>query len=1238
MAATNLLQEDEQNALKSFLEEEDVREQIRKFLKKEGELKPQAKNKKEATLGQELSYARGTALTGYVPSKEELTAEQERKSVYGIPFPTGKKITSSGEEIYDPMFGAASGFLAGFTRGYTTELPESVLEKTGVIDKEKLYRPEEIPDKIAYTIGKIWGMTKSPIFQGAKLFIGKPLSSVISNDTILKLADASMQKGGRAAAATVLRIGQKWLSSAPALGVYNLIDTPLGDSIPADLKERLKRFGEGVKTATLFEAFSVLNPDFIKFVSPSFAKLTGLINSGKKTEFLFNVFRAGAVATADTVMQGGSEDKPLEDVLFQIGMSLFFGWKSKFVPQIELTVPVIEKIKKELDEIAKERPGLEPEVNEVKKKLGTQTQKVGMASGEKAKVKEVTEKLTEETPKDPKLKKVKLFVRGFLKSTTCPICGAKNEGISAENRYCSNCNTDILKVAEAKGDLYKKTTSADPEAMKEEIKNKISPEDPDSVFELLDWMSGKPSEKPKSNYAPEGTIVAENPAFQIKLVDSGNQKRVAFIPKDRVLEDVLSGEKVGEVLKQLPQDAIIAVAGDSPLSEKLTVSELRMILEAKDIKPQSFIGSLKPMVWWFTENPHLKQFLHLYNDCDTDFSRRTAEMKKKISEWDSKLTKKQKQDLLIYAYWEQGLEKTLNKMGYKSRPNLDKITGEVYNEVRTYFDQTFEAINEARARAGLQPLEKVKNYFTIVRAVVYDPELRMLVFTNADTGFLQKRFQNLKDPYLEERIENTRKLRLDFTKILASYFDATNKYIAFSPLNAKLRLLFGGNRTFYIGDSEFNFNLNESHPAISRVMHEWGNYIVSRQAPDMFNYVEHSFKEEGQKLVRALQRNLGVAVLSFNLRSALIQPAAYRNTLALLGIRDSVKGLKLLKENGIRFAQAHSKILASRTFDQSLSELWGYVDKAGRNENAIHKAYEQLMKAGKFGMNLLKVFDELTATATWWAGYERAKRIGVERVLEEMNLSSNKVIDKNELFYRYADEIVLKTQASGSAGHIAPFQRTLTGRTLGMFQTFVLNEWKLTYETFFRPIKNKKLTFNDVEKMFRFLFWTTLFNQFYEEVLKLRSPFPTPIREYKLARKEGYSPIQALGIGVRDMAESVPLIGGTIRWSTPYKTMLPALFQEYVDISKGVGKLFATWDLSKFKAEDYSAIGKILGIPATGQVEKMIRRSKKIEAPYTKKEIWQIISGARGEYIESKGGDINFNLMSPDTYLKQRGW
>jgi len=165
------------------------------------------------------------------------------------------------------------------------------------------------------------------------------------------------------------------------------------------------------------------------------------------------------------------------------------------------------------------------------------------------------------------------------------------------------------------------------------------------------------------------------------------------------------------------------------------------------------------------------------------------------------------------------------------------------------------------------------------------------------------------------------------------------------------------------------------------------------------------------------------------------------------------------------------------------------------------------------------------------------------------------------------------------------------GRFVTLFQTFVINEWDmLTHDVL--GYKNPYMDMAARSKNIgRFILGSAVVNAIYEGIFKLRSPYPAPEYAFKHGVEEGWSGIKTAGAMGRELMEQLPVFGGVIRWSTPYRTAFPAFIQtSLVDPLQMLNRLLEEPSLT---GDQIEWIGKILGIPGTSQIRKYIRRRKK---------------------------------------------
>jgi hypothetical protein len=399
------------------------------------------------------------------------------------------------------------------------------------------------------------------------------------------------------------------------------------------------------------------------------------------------------------------------------------------------------------------------------------------------------------------------------------------------------------------------------------------------------------------------------------------------------------------------------------------------------------------------------------------------------------------------------------------------------------------------------------------------------------------------------------KLNLDYFDVMQRYGYSSINHIQMSPTIAKLR-------EYMLTIGKDKWKMIDHAPRTAAWLNAWINFQAG-QTPFRLPAV----LERG---LRKLNKNALYAILSWNNRSALIQPSAMLQAYVLLGEKYTVYGIEsLLHPSKRNFALEKSKHLMSRDFDVAYKDAFDLI--RGGNISEGQKA------AGKFGLKLLKILDMETAKATWQGAYQKG--------IKELNYTEAKAI-------QYADDITIKTQASGAPQDVAPIQRTIIGRTATLFQTFVINEWNFMVKDVLGYKTGKVSKPQAMKNIIRFVVGTTLINAFYEDVLGLNSPYPSPVNAYQYAKEQGKEPLELTWAVIRELIEKVPIIGGA-----RYRGSIAGASLE------AIGKVVKGQKLP-------TTVGTLLGIPGTIQVGKSLRARKRGESTYG-----QIV----GAYTKKKG-------------------
>lgn len=568
----------------------------------------------------------------------------------------------------------------------------------------------------------------------------------------------------------------------------------------------------------------------------------------------------------------------------------------------------------------------------------------------------------------------------------------------------------------------------------------------------------------------------------------------------------------------------------------------------------------KPMGGW-TENP-IRTFEALGESAKELFYRPIKEAEHRVTierqathKWIKETFKgvpgKSRRRIGAFAMAQQKRGKSiLESMGVKEIPKLTKDEARVYNTLRKGFETYYQRLNEARKLSGKESFPKVENYFTFFRDLSLLEKMGFNPITTKST-MIQAQFQHLKTTpfrFAKARAKwGAMPVELDAMEIYRNYSEPAIRHIHMSPSIAKGRemlLTFGSKKT------NTRWILKEEKPRTARFLTEWLDFQAGqRPVTNIPPIIE--------KAAMKLNQNIAFSLLSYNVRSALIQPSAFRNSIVEIGPKYLSRGIaSLLDPKQRTFAMKESNVLLSRAYDVSATDAMQGIIKGN-----IGKAKRL---AGSIGMKPLQYLDLETAKATWTGAYHKAREV--------LNYSHKKAVN-------YADDLVTKTQASAMPSDIAPIQRTALGKTVSSLGTFVLNEWGFITRDVL-GIGNVKIdNVQAFKKTMSLIAATTLFNMVYEDLLGIDSPFPSPVTAYQEATERG-DEWPSLSVA-KEFAEQVPIVGGGMRYGT-------GALGATVGLVERIGR-------GQAKPED---AGMVFGIPGSRQVAKTIKAKNRGETPY----------------------------------------
>lgn len=593
--------------------------------------------------------------------------------------------------------------------------------------------------------------------------------------------------------------------------------------------------------------------------------------------------------------------------------------------------------------------------------------------------------------------------------------------------------------------------------------------------------------------------------------------------------------------------------------------ELDALLKIEDLPPRKVKRFYENPIRVIEEYPTIKKLIYDPIKIAEDAIVRDFDIVKKNS-WKMKMSaRKNPTRLGVYSISKQvnGAE-ILKRMKKKvEQPTPEELRN--YKTVRAGLENIYILMNETRRLAGRKPMPKVKNYFTFARNLETLKQLGHDPIFERDMGVLRKHLNAPPFKYAIKRKKVLAPVELDFYEVYKNYMHSALRFIHKAPIIAKGRTMIG-DYAFEVGGKKTNWSFKAENPRLHTYLTQWLDRQAGQIPPSIAPQLLH-------KAASTLSRNIGMAVLTFNVRSALIQWSALRNAYIELGIKYLTRGLIDNYRPELRkFAREKIPGIRSRKMDIHIEEML---------TNPVRKKLGKIKRrVGKVGIAPLQFFDIEAARATGLGAYKRGiaprKKGGLGLSQKEARV--------------YATDTVTRTQASAQPSDIAPVQATAFGKLGTIFQTFVINEWNFLSKDVMGWKNPKMVTRERVTKVARLVVGTALVNALYEGVFKIRSPYPAPEWAIKHALEKEQDWKQIMGAVAKEMGEQLPFIGGTIRWSTPYRLAWPAALQ----VAEGTGKLIdkIVHAKTEFTRRDIETVAKLLGVPATSQVAKYLSRRK----------------------------------------------
>ena len=553
-----------------------------------------------------------------------------------------------------------------------------------------------------------------------------------------------------------------------------------------------------------------------------------------------------------------------------------------------------------------------------------------------------------------------------------------------------------------------------------------------------------------------------------------------------------------------------------------------------------------------------------------------------------------------YTTQQKGGMDILDAMGLEPLTKADLTPMELRfdAQMRGAFDRVHGEANSARSRTGQKEMDYVEHYMPWMRNLGALEEAG-LTLTTANNNALTSHMQSTAFKHAHKRKMHQGRaidvpIEMNAFKVFDAYMQSATNHIHLGPQITRGRALLEEHQlpTGEIGEmgepGYANWKLKDTKPNLANWTESWLDYVAGKSDLSTIKW-----KRNMHIMASKLNKNQAAAVLSGNVRSAIIQPSALKNVYALLNEEAVINGLKAYLSPAERArAMKVSNKLATRNVDIHATE----VGKPGTYESVLPgKAgamHEAAMDSGLFrtlsnakrtasekGIKYgLQALDFETAKIAWLSSEWYAKNV--------LKMTDKKAIQ------RYADDMLVRTQASGELVDVAPIQRSAIGRLATLYQTFNINDWDMMLRDVVGHKGPDLPPSQRAAKMLRYAIATEALGWFTEGVVGIESPGPAITGGLYENIRDKKSTREVVSGAMKEAAEALPLIGGSLKWGTAYRTPMPAAIQLPVDLTRIVTKLM---DLSPEKLDmfDLETVGKALGIPGSTQVRKYISRRKR---------------------------------------------
>jgi N-acetylmuramoyl-L-alanine amidase len=307
------------------------------------------------------------------------------------------------------------------------------------------------------------------------------------------------------------------------------------------------------------------------------------------------------------------------------------------------------------------------------------------------------------------------------------------------------------------------------------------------------------------------------------------------------------------------------------------------------------------------------------------------------------------------------------------------------------YSDLLDRINQVNATFGLPEVAKRKNYVTHLQEL---NALQKLGLKPGATEVIDKSFGRAKSKLAFEKARTGDRTQENLLESFEAYISPAFRRIFMTKSAAEVQA-----RAKFLP------------PNLRKGVNEWVETAVLGGIDKKDETLIRNGFETPLKMLESISAVLTRGVIGGSVRVAIQQPSQIASTAILTDFRSMLKGLGQAFFNPPKAIARRSNFLTGRTIQDELIPV----------KNNVLKSFD------KYSGFLLEKTDRYVARASWYAGFDKAKRMG---------LSDAAAI-------RYGDEIGRMLHASYQQILKPSLLRGRSGKAVLPFQTFAFNTWNL---------------------------------------------------------------------------------------------------------------------------------------------------------------------------------------------------